>query len=79
MALIAAGPPTGRRRTAYLVWNVIGLADILLVVSTATRLALADQTALAPILRLPLSLLITLVVPLVIATHIWLFRRLRTA
>ncbi len=75
--LIATGPPEGRRRTAYLAWNVVGLADILFVVATATRLALADPTSMAPMLRLPLSLLITFVVPIVIATHIWLFRRLR--
>ena len=75
--LIATGPPKGRRRTAYLAWNVVGLADILFVVATATRLALADPTSLAPMLRLPLSLLMTFVVPIVIATHIWLFRRLR--
>ena len=75
--LIAMGPPEGRRRTPYLAWNVVGLADILFVVATATRLALADPASLAPMLRLPLSLLITFVVPIVIATHIWLFRRLR--
>ncbi len=74
--LIATGPPDGPRRTAYLVWNAAGLADILFVVATATRLTLADPTSLAPMLRLPLSLLITFVVPIVIATHIWLFRRL---
>ena len=75
--LIAMGPPEGRRRLAYLVWNVVGLADILFVVATATRLTLADPASLAPMLRLPLSLLITFVVPIVIATHIWLFHRLR--
>ena len=75
--LIATGPPTSRRRIAYLAWNAVGLADILFVVATATRLALADPSSLAPLLRLPLSLLITFVVPIVIATHIWLFRRLR--
>ena len=74
--LISTGPPEGQRRTVYLAWNVVGLADILYVVATATRLALADPTSLAPMLRLPLSLLITFVVPIVIATHIWLFRRL---
>ena len=74
--LIATGPPEGRRRSAYLAWNVVGLVDILFVVATATRLALEDPASLAPLLRLPLSLLITFVVPIVIATHIWLFRRL---
>lgn len=75
--LLVAGPPAGRLRPWYLVWNVVGLVDILLVVGLATRLALADATALAPLLRFPLSLLITFVVPIVIATHVWLFRRIR--
>ncbi len=75
--LVATGPPDGPRRTAYLVWNAVGLADILFVVATAARLALADPTSIVPLLRLPLSLLITFVVPIVIATHIWLFHRLR--
>ncbi len=77
--LILTGPSTPRRRPFYLAWNVVGLVDILFVVATATRLALADPTSLAPLLRLPLSLLITFVVPIVIATHIWLFRRMRNA
>lgn len=75
--LILAGPPSAKRRPFYLAWNVVGLVDILFVVGTATRLALADPTSMAPLLRLPLSLLITFVVPIVIATHVWLFRRLR--
>jgi hypothetical protein len=77
--LILAGPPTGGRRAFYFGWNVVGLIDILFVVATATRLALGDPASLAPLLRLPLSLLITFVVPIVIATHVWLFRRLLRA
>lgn len=77
--LILAGLPTAGRRRLYLLWNVVGLVDILFVVATATRLALADSTSMAPLLRLPLSLLITFVVPIVIATHVWLFRRIRDA
>ena len=77
VALLVLGPPDGWRRTAYLAWNGIGLVDILFVVATATRLALADPLSLAPMLRFPLSLLITFVVPIVIGTHVWLFRRLR--
>ena len=76
IAVIVLGPPDGWRRTAYLAWNAVGLVDILFVVATATRLAMADPASLAPMLRLPLSLLITFVVPIVICTHVWLFRRL---
>jgi hypothetical protein len=69
-ALIASGPPTGPRRKLYFLWNVLGLADILFVVAAATRSAFADPVSMAPLLRLPLSLLITFIVPIVIATHI---------
>ena len=77
--LVLTGPLIAQRRRLYLAWNVVGLVDILFVVATATRLALADPTSLAPLLRLPLSLLITFVVPVVIATHLWLFRRIGDA
>jgi hypothetical protein len=79
LLLILSGRPTGWRRSAYLAWNVVGLLDILFVVGTATRLAFEDPTSMASLLRLPLSLLITFVVPIVIATHVWLFRRIRPA
>ncbi len=60
----------------YLFWNVLGFADILFVVITATRLALSDPGSMAELLRLPLSLLVTFVVPVIIFTHIVIFARL---
>ena len=79
-ALLVTGPAVGvGRRRAYLVWNVIGLIDILFVVATATRLGLADPQALQPLLRLPLSLLPTFLVPLIIASHLLLAKRLLTS
>ena len=74
--LLLTGPPHGRRRGIYQLWNVVGLIDILFVVATATRLGLANPESMAALLRLPLSLLPTFVVPIVIASHLWLFRRL---
>jgi hypothetical protein len=71
------GPPTGsHRRRAYRAWNVLGLVDILLVVATAARLGIADPESMRPLLRLPLSLLPTFLVPLVIASHVVIARRL---
>ena len=74
--LVAVTPSTARRRRIYAVWNVLGLIDILFVVATATRIALGDPGALAPLLRLPLSVLPTWLVPLIIATHVILAVRL---
>ena len=67
------------RRRTVLVWNVLGLLDILFVVSTALRLFLADPDALAPLARLPLSLLPTFLVPVIVLTHLRIFGWLREA
>ncbi|MBW7905718.1 MAG: hypothetical protein LC135_00575 [Phycisphaerae bacterium] len=64
------------RRRAVLAWNVVGLADILFVVATAVRLALTDPESMSALLRLPLCLLPTFLVPIVIATHVLIFVRL---
>jgi hypothetical protein len=65
-----------QRRRAVSIWNVIGLVDILLVVSTAIRLNLADPSQMLALTHLPLSLLPTFLVPLIVATHIIIFIRL---
>lgn len=58
-------------------WNLLGFVDLLLVVGTAARLALADPGSMQALLRLPLSLLPTFLVPLLIASHVLLFWRMR--
>lgn len=80
LGLIVFVPPerAGSRRL-YLAWNVLGLADILLVLATGVRLGLRDPAAIAGFGRLPLALLPLFLVPLVLATHVWLFWRLRHA
>lgn len=65
------------RLRAITIWNVIGFADIMMVVFTAARLGLQDPAQLLVLTRLPLSLLPTFLVPLIIATHIIIFLRLR--
>jgi hypothetical protein len=78
--LVAAIPArTPARRRVLLAWNVFGLLDILYVVGTAARLYLADPLQLAPLTRLPLSLLPTYFVPLVVLTHLRVFGWLREA
>jgi hypothetical protein len=74
--LAAVSPRSAAGRRAYGIWNVLGLIDILFVVTTATRIALGDPGALAPLLRLPLSVLPTWLVPLIIASHVVLAVRL---
>jgi len=77
LLLIALVPPFGRRAWwLYLLWNTIGLLDILAVVTTAARLAFDDRASMAALLALPLSLLPTFIVPIVIATHLFIFYRL---
>lgn len=62
--------------TLYLLWNVLGFVDILYVVVTAARLAFSEPGSMGELLRLPLNLLLTFVVPIIIFTHIVIFTRL---
>jgi hypothetical protein len=78
-ALLVAGlaPRHGPVADAvYGVWNLIGLVDILLVVATASRLAVADPASMRALTVLPLSLLPTFLVPIIIAIHVVIFARL---
>ena len=77
IVLITATRATSRGGwMAYSVWNLAGLLDILFVVVTAGRLGLQDPNALQVLLRLPLSLLPTWLVPLILSTHVLLGVRL---
>jgi hypothetical protein len=66
----------GSRSVVVGLWNVLGLIDILLVVTNAARHGVADPPSMAALLRLPLSLLPTFLVPLIIASHVVIFNRL---
>jgi hypothetical protein len=69
----------GASRRWLLAWNTFGLADILFVVASAARAGLADPPSMVALFRLPLSLIPTFFVPLIIASHVILFARLRPA
>jgi len=64
---------TPGRRMGLLVWNVVGLVDILGVLANGIRLFSGDPALATPFTTLPLSLLPTFFVPLVIVTHVILF------
>jgi hypothetical protein len=61
---------------AVFIWNTLGLIDILVVVATAAGIAYANRPAMSVLTRLPLSFLPTLVVPLIITSHVVIFVRL---
>ncbi|HJU86159.1 MAG TPA: hypothetical protein VJ788_02180 [Gemmatimonadota bacterium] len=76
--LAGAFPPRTRgRRAALYAWNTLGLVDIVFVVTTAARLFFAEPGQLAPLTRLPLSLLPTFLVPLIVLSHVRIFGWLR--
>ena len=79
LLVLLVRPDHARGRRAYLVWNVLGFLDILGVVLTAARLAFRDPASMGALLELPLSLLLTFVVPVIVATHVWMLGRLARA
>lgn len=79
--LLAGAIParTAARRGVFFAWNAFGLLDILFVVANAMRHFLTDPAQLAPLTRLPLSLLPTYFVPLIVLSHLAIFGRLRAS
>lgn len=75
LGLIIA-PALQNSSRAVFIWNMLGLIDILVVVATAAGIAYADRPAMSALTRLPLSFLPTLVVPLIITSHVVVFVRL---
>lgn len=60
---------------AIMIWNTAGLMDILFVVTTAAGLAFANRESMSALTRLPLSFLPTMVVPLIISSHVAMMAR----
>ena len=76
-ALFVVLLPRTPQRRALPVWNILGLLDILFVVTSGARLIVQQPGSLQALTVLPLSLLPTFLVPLIIASHIAIFVKLR--
>ena len=76
LGFVAFAVAPERAKWAYNAWNVFGLLDLIVAVSTATWVVEQGYVpGVEPLLRLPLSLVPLFFVPLLAATHIVLFRR----
>lgn len=75
--ILATWSGFGSRRPVLLIWNGYGLIDILFVVATAAAEGRANPTSMSALLRMPLSLLATFLVPPIISSHVLMFARLR--
>ena len=80
LAAIAVARNTRGRRLAVWVWNVVGLADMLVTVASAQSVLFSPEAAsMAAFTRFPYSLLPFFIVPLILLTHALVFVRLRSA
>ena len=66
-------------RRAALLWNIFGIADLVVAVGTAGWLANTRLGSMREIVEFPLVLIPLFAVPLLMATHIVIFRRLAAA
>lgn len=76
LVLVLFTPDLTGHRAWVLVWNVAGFVDIGYAVFTAFRLAMADPQSVINLLRLPLSIVPTFLVPIIVASHVLIFSRL---
>ena len=76
LALVLLALPRMRNWKVFLViWNTIGLIDIIFVVVLALRIGLTDWQSMHALRELPLSLLPMFLVPLIITSHVLIFVR----
>lgn len=81
LVLVFMGDPrTSGQRLLYHVWNVFGFLDLVVAVGTATIVTLQGTVpGMTPLFSWPLSLVPVFFVPLFLANHVLIFRRLRAA
>jgi hypothetical protein len=73
---VSAAMRTPLAKPLLIIWNTIGLVDIIFVVFSALRFGLTDWQSMYVLRELPLSLLPTFLVPIIIASHVLIFFRL---
>lgn len=78
LVLVAAGEPRTRlRRGLTHAWNAFGLLDLVVAVATATAVTLRGAVpGIVPVVSFPLVIVPTFIVPILVATHVVIFRRL---
>ena len=64
------------KASAFLVWNIVGIADLFLAVGAGIHLAFSIPGSMIWIARLPLLLVPTFILPVLFATHIIMLTRL---
>lgn len=81
IALAMVGSPRGTgQRLLFHAWNAFGALDLVVAVMTATIVTLQGAVpGTARLLSFPLVLVPAFFVPLLLANHIFIFRRLRSA
>src|SRR5213593_637056 len=81
LVLVAAGEPrTALGRGLTHAWNAFGLLDLVVAVGTATVVTIRGTTpGIAAVLSLPLVVVPTFFVPILLANHVVIFRRLLAA
>jgi len=81
VALTIVGDPRGTgQRLLFHAWNAFGALDLIVAVATATIVTLQGTVpGMTPILSLPLILVPAFFVPLFLANHVFILRRLTSA
>jgi hypothetical protein len=75
LAVLLLALSDARNWSMLIIWNTIGLTDILFAVMTALRFGLEDWRSMHALREFPLSLLPTFLVPLIIVSHVLIFFR----
>jgi hypothetical protein len=73
-ALLLAWPRSPSFRPALLIWNVIAMLDLFVAVGTAGWLNVTRPGSMAEIANLPLALVPLFFVPVLMASHVAIFR-----